>query len=268
MTTEARPNVSVGDREVALGNEIIRTVCGSGVHGMAIEGTDDHDEMGVYVERPEQVLGLMPTAEHFVSRTQPDGVRSGPGDTDLTVYSLRKYMRLATAGNPTILTVLYAPENAVLIRTYLGDSLRLMAPWIISANAGWRFLGYLDGQRERMTGGGHQARVPNRPELIEAHGYDTKYASHALRLGLQGLELTRQGYLTLPLDDQMLRACMEVKRGEVGFPEALRRVDAVRAKLSDAMKNGDHVLRPEPHMDVLNDWMIEAHESHWSAHTG
>jgi hypothetical protein len=62
-------NVSVGDQDVALGNEIIRTTVGSGVHGMAIPGTDDHDEMGVYIELPEQILGLMPTAQHYVART-------------------------------------------------------------------------------------------------------------------------------------------------------------------------------------------------------
>jgi uncharacterized protein len=260
---ETRPNVSVGDRDLALSSEIVRTVCGSGVHGMAIEGTDDHDEMGVYIEQPEQLLGLMTTAEHYVSRTQPDGVRSGPGDTDLVIYSLRKYMRLATAGNPTVLSLLYAPADAVLTRTRLGDDLRILAPQIVSASAGRRFLGYLDGQRERMTGGGHQARVPNRPELIEAHGYDTKYASHALRLGLQGLELVYTGRLTLPLSGDMLQACMEVKRGEVGFPEALRRVDQVREDLAYAMKNGPHVLRPEPDWGVVNTWMIYAHQDHW-----
>lgn len=264
MNTGGRPNVSVGDKAIALDNEILRTVVGSGVHGMAIPGTDDNDEMGVYIERPEQVMGLMPTAEHYVSRTQPDGVRSGPGDTDLTIYSLRKFMRLATAGNPSILTLLYVPEDTMLIGSVLGDELRALAPQIVSAKAGWRFLGYLDGQRERMTGGGNQARVPNRPELIEAHGYDTKYASHALRLGLQGLEIARTGRLTLPLSGQALRLCMEVKRGEVGFLEALRGVDAVRARLSDEMSSGAHVLRPEPDMVAINSWMIHAHDSHWT----
>ena len=263
MSTDIRPNVSVGDQDVALDNEIVRTVVGSGVHGMAIPGTDDHDEMGVYIERPEQVMGLMSTAEHYVSRTQPDGVRSGPGDTDLTIYSLRKFMRLATAGNPTILTLLYAPKADVLIRSALGDELRALAPQIVSQRAGWRFLGYLDGQRQRMTGGGNQARVPNRPELIEAHGYDTKYASHALRLGMQGLELVTSGHLTLPLTGGALDACMEVKRGEVDFDEALRRVDAVRTCLYEFMNGKYHTLSPEPDMRTINGWMVFAHESHW-----
>ena len=108
MATEAA-NVAAGDRDIALANEILRTTCGSGVHGMAIEGHDDNDEMGVYVQSQEQVLGLRHTAGHYVARTKPEGVRSGPGDTDLTLYALRKYMRLATEGNPTVLTVLCAP---------------------------------------------------------------------------------------------------------------------------------------------------------------
>jgi hypothetical protein len=258
-----RPNVSVGDRDIALGNEILRTLAGSEVTGMTIEATGDRDEMGVYVERPEQVMGLEPSAEHFVSRTQPDGVRSGPGDTDLTIYSLRKFMRLATAGNPTILTLLYAPADSVLVRSVLGDELQALAPSIVSATAGAKFLGYLDGQLQRMTGTGKQSHVPSRPELLAAHGYDTKYASHALRLGLQGLELVRTGHLTLPLDGEVLRACMEVKRGDVDFFEALRRVDDARSRLLEAVNDRSSVLRAEPDMATVNAWMVHAHRTHW-----
>lgn len=258
-------NVSIGDREVALGNEILRTVCGSGVHGMAIPGTDDHDEMGVYIERPEQVMGLAPTAEHYVSRTKPEGVRSQAGDTDLTLYSLRKYMRLAVAGNPTVLTPLYAPEDAVLLTSPLGERLREIAPLIVSMNAGRRFLGYLDGQRERMLGGGRQSRVPNRPELIAAHGYDTKYASHALRLGLQGIEIVTTGHLSLPMRPQDLTPSMEVKRGLVDFAEALRRVDVVRERLAALIDAGTSPLPDRPDMDAINAWMVDAHREHWEA---
>ena len=47
-----------GDRDVASSGEILRTVVGSGVHGIAIAGTDDHDEMGVYIEPPGNVVGI------------------------------------------------------------------------------------------------------------------------------------------------------------------------------------------------------------------
>jgi hypothetical protein len=71
-----------GDRDIAVRGEILRSVVGSGVHGIAIEGADDHDEMGVFVEPPGSVVGLRGPADHYVYRTQPEGARSGPGDTD------------------------------------------------------------------------------------------------------------------------------------------------------------------------------------------
>ncbi len=257
------PNVDVGDREVAERHEILRTEVGSGVHGMAIAGTDDHDETAVYIEEPRQLLGLAPAAHHWVWRTKPQGARSGPGDTDLTAYGLRKFMRLAIAGNPTILIPLYAGGPSLLKTTPLGEELRALTPQILSAAAGWRFLGYLEGQRDRLLGRGKRNRVPNRPELIERFGYDTKYASHALRLGLQGLELATTGRLSLPLRPDDLAQCLAVKRGEADFQEAVRLIDEARAKLADVMGRGAHVLPPEPDRDAVDAWLVSAHQRHW-----
>jgi hypothetical protein len=114
-----------------------------------------------------------------------------------------------------------------------------------------------------MVGGGRQSRVPKRPELIEKHGYDTKYASHALRLGLQGIQLVSRGYLPLPMDEEFLETCMEVKRGEVDFTEALRRVDVARERLRECIENGTSPLPPQPNMQYINAWMVQAHKEHW-----
>lgn len=264
-SVEVRPNVSVGDRDVALTNEIYRVEVGSGVHGMAISGLDDLDLMGVYVETKEQLIGLQKSSEHYVSRTVPEGVRSGPGDIDLTLYSLRKFVRLATDGNPTILTALFVPESAHHTITPLGRELQRWGSAFLSLRVGRRYLGYLDGQRNRMLGIGPRVnRVPNRPELIERYGYDTKYASHALRLGMQGIEVVHHARLSLPLPWGDLRAVMEVKRGEVDQAEALRRIDAVRNDLAGAIESGRSPLRAEPDMALINDWLVSMHERHWA----
>ncbi|MFN8085070.1 MAG: hypothetical protein U0Q14_12650 [Dermatophilaceae bacterium] len=47
----ARPNVDIGDHEIAPRNEILRTEVGSGVHGMAIAGTDDRSRAVSAVSR-------------------------------------------------------------------------------------------------------------------------------------------------------------------------------------------------------------------------
>ena len=161
------------------------------MHGTAVDGQDDRDEMGICIEPPEYVCGLE-AFEQYIFRTQPEGHRSGPGDVDLTIYSARKWMRLAVQGNPTVLLPLFVSDHDVIVRTELGDELRALAPSILSRRAGERFHGYLAAQRDRLLGvrGGKHT---NRPELIEIYGFDTKYAMHMVRLGVQGVELLETG---------------------------------------------------------------------------
>jgi hypothetical protein len=125
--------------------------------------------------------------------------RSGAGDLDVIIYSARKWGRLALAGNPTVLLVLFVPDEEVVFRNHAGAELVGNAHRFVSRLAAGRFLGYLQGQKAAMTGqaGAHASR----PELVAAHGYDTKYAMHALRLGLQGIELLTTGRITLPVPE-------------------------------------------------------------------
>lgn len=55
---------------------------------------------------------------------QAHGKRSGPGDTDLVMHSLRTFMRLAVAGNPTVLLPLLAQRAAVMFENEYGIELR------------------------------------------------------------------------------------------------------------------------------------------------
>ena len=89
---------------------ILLVEVGSTAHGTGIPGGEDHDEIGVVVETPEEILGLDDAGMKTVMlRTQPEGERSGPGDTDRTLYSLRKVVRLAASGNPSIMMSMWAP---------------------------------------------------------------------------------------------------------------------------------------------------------------
>jgi uncharacterized protein len=254
-----------GDRTIALHGEILRTVVGSGVHGIAIEGTDDHDEMGVYVEPAAQVIGLGRRMDHYVYRTQPEGARSGPGDVDLVVYALRKYLRLAVKGNPTVLLPLFAPEESIMRMRPLGSQLRALAPAILSRHAVHRFAGYLLAQRGRLLTRGLPCGTSSRPELVARHGYDVKYACHALRLAYQGLEIVRDARLTLPLPEPQRTRVLRVKRGEVAaVEEVLAEVDDVRDRIERHLRDGDTPLAPEPDLATVSAWSIEAHRTSWA----
>lgn len=89
---------------------ILMVEVGSTAHGTGLPGGEDHDQLAVVVETPDQVLGFDERGFRTVmQRTQPEGTRSGPGDIDRTLYALRRFLRLAASGNPSILMTFWAP---------------------------------------------------------------------------------------------------------------------------------------------------------------
>jgi uncharacterized protein len=128
-----------------------------------------------------------------------------------------------------------------------------------------RFLGYMNGQRDRLLGRGRRSRVPNRPELVARYGYDVKYASHALRLAYQGLEIVRDGRLTLPMPDDERDRVLRVKRGEVAdLAHVLAEIDQVQAAVQEWLADGRSPLPAEPDLAAISAWSIGAHRQHWA----
>ena len=54
----AHPHASEEARRIAEAGLILRAQVGSGVHGTAIDGQDDRDELGLCLEPPQFVTGL------------------------------------------------------------------------------------------------------------------------------------------------------------------------------------------------------------------
>lgn len=245
-------------REIAENNLILLCQVGSTVHGLNLPGSSDNDELGVCLEPPQFVIGLR-KFEQDVLRSKPDGVRSEDGDTDRTVYSARKFCNLALKGNPTILTLLFAPPQYV---TTQGRELQELAPAFASRRAGRAFLGYATQQRERLVGERGQKNV-KRPELVEAHGFDTKYAMHMLRLGYQGVEYLETGRLTLPMPEEERAFIFGVRSGEVELEEVLTRAGELEEKLETLLTTSP--LSEEPDYDTVNRWLIDTYSSHWGS---
>jgi hypothetical protein len=249
---------------------ILRATVGSTVHGLHHGGQDDRDEMAVFIKPPEYLIGLRLARkqgvrnpyrfEHRVERTQPEGARSGPGDLDLVAYSLRKYVRLAPKGHPTVLLLLFVPDELTLVETPLGQRLRQLRPAIVSKRAGRGYLGYLRGQKERLLGTRGQKRV-NRPDLLEAYGFDTKYAMHALRLGYQGLELQETGWVTLPMPEPERSRVIAVRRGERSFDDALAEITDVEHRLDIALERTE--LPESPDDEAGNAFLVDAYRRAW-----
>jgi predicted nucleotidyltransferase len=258
--------VSVNSREpnpdlalrIAVDGCILRGLVGSTVHGLSNPGTDDRDEMGVCVEPPEYVLGLR-RFEHCVARTQPEGVPSGPGDVDLTVYGLRKFCSLAAKGSPTVLLLFFVRGDDVLEQTELGVELQALAPAFLSQRTARAFLGYVEAQARGLRGERHATRTR---ELSSAHGYDTKYAMHAMRIAHQGLELFETGTISLPMNEPTRSQLRDVRRGVVPLPDVLAEIDTLTKRLTDPSDSTE--LPQGPDSDRINAFLADAYPRAWS----
>ena len=270
------PHASEQARLIAEQGTILRAQVGSGVHGTSVSGQDDRDEMGICLEPPEYVTGIarvpagvnaetaMVEFEQYQRHTvwdQPGGIanRSGVGDLDVVIYSARKWARLALGGNPTVLLLLFVPANEVVYRNTAGAELTANAHQFVSQLAAGRFLGYLGAQRRAMTGqsGAHT----NRPELVAEHGYDTKYAMHALRLGVQGIELLSTGRITLPVPEPERERLRSIRRGEVALDDVVAAIDDVEQKLVNLKAKS--AVPAEPNREWVNAWLHRSYQTYW-----
>jgi hypothetical protein len=273
------PHASEEARRIAEEGMILRVQVGSGVHGTAVAGQDDRDEMGLCLEPARFVTGLarVPNGtgglgpavrfeqyERHTAWDRPGGVanRSGPGDLDVVIYAARKWARLALAGNPTVLLLLFVPDEEVVFRNRVGAELAANAHRFVSRLAAVRFLGYLQAQRAAMTGqaGAHT----NRPELVAVHGYDTKYAMHALRLGLQGIEFLTTGSITLPVPEPHRGYLRSIRRGDVPLAEVLDAITSAEAELGQLRQTSD--VPDQPDRGWVDDWLHRSYMSFWTGH--
>jgi uncharacterized protein len=274
----AHPHASDEARVIAEQGMIVRVQVGSGVHGTAVSGQDDRDEMGICLEParfvtglarvPDGIGGQRPSVrfeqyERHTAWDRPGGVanRSGAGDLDVVIYSARKWARLALAGNPTVLLVLFVPDEEVVFRNEAGAELVGNAHRFVSRLAAGRFLGYLTAQKAAMTGqaGAHT----NQPELVAVHGYDTKYAMHAVRLGLQGIELLNTGRITLPVPEPDRAYLRSIRSGQRPLADVLDAIGETEARLIQ-LRNST-AIPGEPDRTWVDDWLHRSHLNFWAS---
>lgn len=211
--------------------EIIHAfVGGSALHGISLEGTDDTDVYGIYVEKPWLALGL-DGMEHFVASTSPQTRRNAANDVDAMCYSLRKWARLAAAGNPTLLHSLFTPAAAG--ETEWSTIIEHRQMFLGRAHAK-KYLGYADAQLKRISGLRGLGKHGQRPEIIAKSGYDTKAAMHTLRLLYEGIELMKDHWVTLPRPSTERELLLAVRRGEWSEDRVTRHANSLFRALEEA----------------------------------
>jgi hypothetical protein len=226
------------------------------VVGSRMRGTEkpdsDWDRFGVCVEPLSVALGV----HGFQQFARQDG------DSDISVYGLRRACQLAEKGNPSLIENLFCRENELPERAWyaraVGEEIRAkLIELCRSRKTLANFGGYLRAQANRLEQGTNPEG--KRAALVEEHGYDTKFAAHAVRLGLQGLEFAGTGEIQLPLSEENKGIVNDVLAGEYELSDVIDSIELIDHRLSLAIEACDW---PAVEFgDKLNHWLVEMYQS-------
>lgn len=196
------------------------TIMGSVAYGVS-DDTSDMDVYGwaippkdfVFPHLRGEIPGFGPPGQRFDQYQQHhvadrDALGGHGRDYDLTIFGVVKFFALAMENNPNILDSLFTPANCVLHSTRVGNLVRENRRLFLHKGAWPKFKGYAYSQLHKIA-----IKTPEgkRAELVAAHGYDTKFAYHVVRLVGEVEQILVEGDVDLQRGRETLKA---IRRGE------------------------------------------------------
>jgi hypothetical protein len=97
--------------------------------------------------------------------------------------------------------------------------------------------------------------------LIQQYGYDCKFAAHALRLGLQGIELMETGRISLPMVGDALEIVRSARRGEWTAESVLLEAEALEKRLEKAVEKTK--LPDRADWEWIDNTLVDLHVEYW-----
>lgn len=85
-------------------------------------------------------------------------------------------------------------------------------------------------------------KATNRSELVLKYGYDTKFASHLIRLLTEGIQLLRDSELTFPIPH--VGEILDIKSGKWTINEVIKYADDLEAQLDDVLEKSSLPTTP------------------------
>jgi uncharacterized protein len=248
------------------------TIMGSVAYGVSSD-TSDVDVYAWAIPPKEDIFphlrGEIPGFGHQRKRFEqfqdhhvrdPDAL-GGHGRTyDLTVFGIVKFFALAMDSNPNVLDSLFTPATCVLHSTRVGNLVREHRRLFLHRGAWPKFKGYAYSQLHKLA---IKEPTGKRKEMVAAHGYDTKFAYHVVRLLGEVEQIIVEGDIDLQRDNERLKA---IRRGE--WTEARLRQWAADKEADLERAYAASQLPPKPDEDKLKELLLNCLEEHYGTLEG
>ena len=213
---------------------------GSIAHGTSIfpkeGGLDDKDLMGVLIPPKEYYFGLRrkDISGIFGEKYEPFEQWTGYIDEyDITIYTIRKFVRLLLKSNPNVLSLLWLSPNHYVSVTEAGrvllDNRNIFSSKLIYQS----FVGYAYGQLKRMTHFeffGYMGK--KRKELVDKFGFDLKNGAHLIRILRMGIEFLISGELNVQRYDAA--QLIDIKQGKYSLEKIKEMAEDLFKKAEEA----------------------------------
>lgn len=195
-------------------NLCYETMMGSVAYGVSSD-TSDTDVYGICLPPKDLVFphlaGEIPGFGNQVKRFetwQEHHVAALDKEWDFQIFGIVKFFQLAMENNPNVIDSLFTPRRCVLSSTAVGEYVREHRTDFLHRGAWHKFKGYAYSQLNKIK---TKAPTGKRVELVEAHGYDVKFAYHVVRLLLEVEQILVARDIDLERDREQLKA---IRRGE------------------------------------------------------
>lgn len=233
---------------------VLTTWRGSAAHGTYVPNDDplsidDKDLIAICIPPDDHYVGL----REFGSRGTEE-IISDPWD--IVVYEHRKALRLLAKGNPNMLAMLWAPPEFTTHWTAAGEALVCNRHLFATQRAGAAFKGYAMSELRKLKKNVYSGYMGSkRKELVDKFGYDTKNASHLIRILRQGVTFMQTGDLEVYRSDaEELKA---IKRGEMPYAWVREVASDLDAALVVAC--AESPLPEQPDWDAINKLAVQMH---------
>jgi uncharacterized protein len=189
-------------------------ITGSFAYGIS-GTTSDTDVIGICIPPVDWVFphtaGYIPGFGQPAPKfevAQEHHIKDGEKEYDVAIYSIIKFFHLVAENNPNLIDVLFLPERCITHIDTIGKHIRQNRKLFLTRHAFHKFIGYAYGQLKLM---GRKNPKESRLELVEKYGFDTKFASHLVRLALECEQILIEHDLDLERNSEILKG---IRRGE------------------------------------------------------